>query len=491
MFKRKNLAVTVSSLVCAATLTLNALPVMAETAPAAIPSVPAPAVAAGTLPELTTLIKQNSAAVVNISVEGKAEDDLSSLGLPDGMELPPELKRFFRHMPHEEQGKQATQALGSGFIISQDGYIVTNAHVVDGAKSVVVGISDKRELPAEVIGTDKLSDIALLKVKADNLPVVQMGDSDGLEVGQWVVAIGAPFGLDHSATQGIVSALSRSLPDETYVPFIQTDVAVNPGNSGGPLFDLKGRVVGVNSQIYSRSGGYMGISFAIPVNVTKSVVEQLKNKGKVSRGWLGVKIQGMDKELASSFNLAQPMGALVASVQPDSPADKAGIQAGDVITQFAGSPVKSVSDLPLLVGNTPVGTKVQATVMRAGSEKTLGVTVEQLAGESAPDTLASAKPESGSLGVAVESPSAAERKDNDLTSDQGVIIREVSPDSPAKQAGLEEGDIILTVNNSPIHSAAELKAAVKAAPADKPMAMLVVQDGKTRFIAISRLAPAS
>lgn len=507
MFKRKNLAVTVGSLVCAATLSLSAVPVMAETAavapvapvaPAMAPVVPAVPATAGALPELTTLIKQNSAAVVNISVEGKA-GGLSSLGLPDDLELPPELERFFKGMPGmpgsghgQGQGAPSVKAAGSGFVISADGYIVTNAHVVEDATRVTVGLGDKRELPAEVVGADKLSDIALLKVKADNLPVVQLGDSDGLQVGQWVVAIGAPFGLDHTATQGIVSALSRRLPDETYVPFIQTDVAVNPGNSGGPLFDLNGRVIGVNSQIYSRSGGYMGISFAIPVNVAKTVVEQLKTKGQVSRGWLGVEIQGMDENLAKSFNLGQSTGALVASVQPGSPADKAGIQAGDVITQFAGSPVKSVSDLPLLVGNTPVGTKVQATVMRSGSEKTLDVTVEQLAGEkSTPDKLASAKPESGMLGVAVESLSDAERKANEITSDQGVIIREVLPDSPATQAGLAEGDIILTVNNTPIASAEALKAAIKASPAGKPLAMLVMQDGKTRFIAVSPLTPAS
>ena len=306
MFKRNKLALATGLL--GAALGFAVLPTMAEVLPPATPAVPAapaaPAPAAvvttplapvaapvamptmGGLPDLVALIKQNSAAVVNISVEGKAVSSAYGLGLPDGLELPPELERFFRQLPDGDKGKKrSAQAVGSGFIISADGYIVTNAHVVDDAKTVTVGLGNKRELIAEVIGMDKLSDIALLKVKADNLPVVQLGNSDGLDVGQWVFAIGAPFGLDHTATQGIVSALSRSLPDGTYVPFIQTDVAVNPGNSGGPLFDLSGRVVGVNSQIYSQSGGYMGISFAIPINVAKNVVEQLKAKGQVSRGW--------------------------------------------------------------------------------------------------------------------------------------------------------------------------------------------------------------
>lgn len=486
----KKTALAVSVLLATGALVMTgALPVKAEnaavTAPAATanPVAPAPTIAAGTLPELTTLIKQNSPAVVNISVEGKAVNPLAGL---EG--LPPEFKRFFKGLPDQGQDEERTQAMGSGFIVSSDGLVVTNAHVVEDAKTVTVMLNDKREVSAEIVGVDKLSDIALLKVKADNLPVVQLGDSDKLEVGQWVVAIGAPFGLDHTATQGIVSALSRSLPDGTYVPFIQTDVAVNPGNSGGPLFDLGGRVVGVNSQIYSRSGGYMGISFAIPINVAKNVVEQLKTKGQVSRGWLGVEIQGMDQKLASSFNLSQPNGALVASVQPESPADKAGIQAGDIITQFAGSAVKSVSDLPLLVGNTPIGKTVQATIIRGGNEKTLDVTVQQLAADAKdkPSKMAEAKSEGAMLGVAVEKLTDAERKENDLKGDQGVIIREILPDSPAKQAGLGKGDIILSVNNVPIHSAEELKTTVKGAPEDKPLALLVLQDGKTRFLAISK-----
>ena len=460
--RHKKLALTAGLLMCSAAVAMKTLPVMAEvvgnttpnavvTAPAAIP--PAPVVAAGTLPELTTLIKQNSAAVVNISIEGKSSN---TSGLPDDLQLPPELERFFRGLPDAQPDNHTVKGMGSGFIISADGYVVTNAHVVEDATAVTVGLSDKREL----------------------------GDSDALQVGQWVVAIGAPFGLDHSATQGIVSALSRSLPDGTYVPFIQTDVAVNPGNSGGPLFDLGGRVVGVNSQIYSRSGGYMGISFSIPINVAKNVVEQLKTKGQVSRGWLGVEIQDMDQKLANSFNLSQPNGALVASVMPGSPADKAGVQAGDIIVNFAGSAVNSASDLPLLVGNTPVGTKAVMKVLRAGTEKSLDVTVDQLADKDAGKSSSPiASNDSASLGVAVTKPTEAERKANNLPEGKGVIIRKVLPNSPAEQAGLEVDDVILSVNNAPIGSTEELKSLVKAAPDDKPLAILVVNGDKTRFVA--------
>lgn len=498
MFTRKPLAIAASTLL-GTSLVLGGMSVFAETAstfplpqaPAAAPLVvapaatPAPAPVAGSLPELTTLIKQNSAAVVNISVEGKSSGGMG--GLPEG--LPPELERFFRGMPGmgEEDDSHAyrAQASGSGFIIAADGYIVTNAHVVDGAKSVTVGLSDKRELPAEIIGADNLSDIAVLKVKAEGLPVVQLGDSNALEVGQWVVAIGAPFGLDHSATQGIVSALSRSLPDGTYVPFIQTDVAVNPGNSGGPLFDLGGRVVGVNSQIYSRSGGYMGISFAIPVNVAKTVIEQLKSKGKVERGWLGVAIQDINQELAQSFNLSQPDGALVSSVEPGSPADKAGVQAGDIITGFGTGTVKSSSDLPLLVGNTPVGTQVPLKLIRAGSEKTLDVTIAKLDSkdDKSTPTLAT-QGDSSLLGLAVSSLSAEELKEGKLNN--GVLVEQVMRDSAAEKAGLGQGDIIVSVNNQAVSSPADLKTAVQSAPAGKPIAMLIMQGEQTRFIAVTK-----
>lgn len=440
-----------------------------------------PSVSAGSLPELTQLIKQNSAAVVNISVEGKSITEALMGGLPPG--FPPELERFFRGMP-DVGPERESRATGSGFILSSDGYVVTNAHVVEDAKTVTVGLNDRRELKAEIVGVDKLSDIALLKVDADNLPTVEVGDSDNLEVGQWVFAIGAPFGLDHTATQGIVSALSRSLPDGTYVPFIQTDVAVNPGNSGGPLFDLNGRVVGVNSQIYSRSGGYMGISFAIPINVAKNVAEQLKTSGQVSRGWLGVEIQDMDQNLARSFNLDQPNGALVASVQPGSPADKGGLQAGDIITGFGKGRVNSASDLPLLVGNTPVGQEIPVSVLRNGEQQNVNVTIAKLASdEDEPQKLATNN-DKASLGVAVSSLSVDELKARQLES--GVLVERVLADSPAEKAGLETGDVIVSVNSKPVSSVEELKSLVDAAPDDKPLAMLIKQGDQTRFIAVKK-----
>ncbi|MBO0613883.1 Do family serine endopeptidase [Thiothrix fructosivorans] len=490
----RNKRVIAVGLLMSSVLVLGTLSASAETAqtfplpqaPAAAPLVgaavaPAPAPAVGSLPELTTLIKQNGAAVVSISVEGKSSGRAG--GLPEG--LPPELERFFRGLPDmEEPESRRTQATGSGFIISADGYIVTNAHVVEDAKSVTVGLGDRRELSAEIVGVDTLSDIAVLKVKADNLPTVQLGDSSALEVGQWVVAIGAPFGLDHSATQGIVSALSRSLPDGTYVPFIQTDVAVNPGNSGGPLFDLGGRVVGVNSQIYSRSGGYMGISFAIPVNVAKTVVEQLKSKGKVERGWLGVGIQDMSQDLASSFKLNQLDGALVSSVQAGSPAAKAGLQVGDLIVGFGTGKVKSSSDLPLLVGNAPIGTQVPVKVLRAGTEKTLDVTIAKLDSTEAETSLIKAENDNSILGLGVSSLSG-----DDLTSrklSNGVLIEQVLADSAAEKAGLETGDVIVSVNNQSVSTPADLKTAVQAAPAGKPIAMLIMQGENTRFIAITK-----
>jgi serine protease Do len=493
MFIRNKRVIAVG-LLMSSVLVLGTLSASAETAqtfplpqaPAAAPLVgaavaPAPAPAVGSLPELTTLIKQNGAAVVSISVEGKSSGRAG--GLPEG--LPPELERFFRGLPDmEEPESRRTQATGSGFIISADGYIVTNAHVVEDAKSVTVGLGDRRELSAEIVGVDTLSDIAVLKVKADNLPTVQLGDSSALEVGQWVVAIGAPFGLDHSATQGIVSALSRSLPDGTYVPFIQTDVAVNPGNSGGPLFDLGGRVVGVNSQIYSRSGGYMGISFAIPVNVAKTVVEQLKSKGKVERGWLGVGIQDMSQDLASSFKLNQLDGALVSSVQAGSPAAKAGLQVGDLIVGFGTGKVKSSSDLPLLVGNAPIGTQVPVKVLRAGTEKTLDVTIAKLDSTEAETSLIKAENDNSILGLGVSSLNG-----DDLTSrklSNGVLIEQVLADSAAEKAGLETGDVIVSVNNQSVSTPADLKTAVQAAPAGKPIAMLIMQGENTRFIAITK-----
>ncbi|HPQ95776.1 MAG: DegQ family serine endoprotease [Thiothrix sp.] len=438
-------------------------------------------------PQLTQLIRDNRDAVVHIAVVGERGSGRQQMfSMPDGSQLPEQLRRFFENLPDMPRNNRAprTEAMGSGFIISPDGYIVTNAHVVDGGSEVTVKLNDRRELPAKVVGQDKYSDIALLKVEASGLPTVRLGDSDSLEVGQWVVAIGAPFGLDHTATQGIVSALSRSLPDGTYVPFIQTDAAVNPGNSGGPLFDLNGNVVGVNSQIYSRSGGYMGISFAIPVNLVRNITDQLKDGGVVSRGWLGVEIQSLDQQLADSFKLGKPKGALVASVQPSSPAARAGVQAGDVILGFNNQDVESASHLPLLVGNTPVGQQVPLKVLRDGEEKVLTVTIDQLADrDENPTRLADNTDGSPSLGVAVAALSPEERERAKVDAG-GIVIREVFPGSAADRAGLQQGDVILRVDNQPVSTPSELKDKVSKAPENRPLALLIQRDDAKRFVAV-------
>ncbi|HPE59359.1 MAG TPA: DegQ family serine endoprotease [Thiolinea sp.] len=452
----------------------------------ALPAI-VPVVHAEQFPQLTQLIRDNRDAVVHISVVGERGSDRQQMfSMPDGSQLPEQLRKFFENLPNMPRDGRSprTEAMGSGFIISADGYIVTNTHVVDGASEVTVKLNDRRELPARVVGQDKYSDIALLKVDATGLPAVSLGDSDSLEVGQWVVAIGAPFGLDHTATQGIVSALSRSLPDGTYVPFIQTDAAVNPGNSGGPLFDLEGHVIGVNSQIYSRSGGYMGISFAIPVNLVKNITEQLKNGGVVNRGWLGVEIQSLDQQLADSFDLDRPRGALVASVQPASPAAKAGVQAGDVILGFNNLEVESASHLPLLVGNTPVGQQVPLRVLRDGREKVLDVTIDKLADrDESPARLADNTDGSPSLGVAVSALSTEERQQAKVD-EGGIIIREVFPGSAADRAGLQQGDVILLVDNQPVSTPAELKDRVSKAAENRPLALLIQRDDAKRFVAV-------
>jgi len=482
VFKKHKLAIATSLLLGsfgAAMLSSSAL--FAD----ATNSTPATSIA-GTLPELTQMIKSNRSAVVSIKVKMRKNADRRSNKSQRGQldRLPKGLEELFKNMPQTPRGfgMPKKQAHGSGFIISEDGYVVTNAHVIDNGAKISVKLDDNRELKAKVIGVDKLSDIALLKIEAKGLPAVSLGDSDALDVGQWVVAIGAPFELDYTATQGIVSALSRSLPADTYVPFIQTDAAVNPGNSGGPLFDLKGQVVGVNSQIYSRSGGYMGVSFAIPINIVKNVTEQLKTSGKVSRGWLGVGIQGVNEALAESIGRKNTKGSLISSVTPSSPADKAGLQAGDLILQFDGKAVDAVNDLPILVGNTKIGKEVKIDIVRAGSEKILNVTIDKLksAKDEQPELAALEK---GSLGVAVASLSDAEKAEL-KTKNQGVKIAKVLSESPAENAGLQSGDIILSVSGKSIESPSRLKAVIKAADGDKPLAILFKRGDQALFVAV-------
>lgn len=329
----------------------------------------APAPAPANLPDFTPLVRQSAAAVVNISVTHGVSAGAAIDGLPDGMQ------RFFS-LPQDEDIELT--GVGSGFVIEPDGYIITNAHVVDGAHTISVKFNDKREMSARVIGVDPLSDIALIKVDAKDLPTVKIGRADTLSVGQWVLAIGSPFGFEQSASQGIVSALGRSLPGDAYVPFVQTDVPINPGNSGGPLIDLAGRVVGVNAQIFSRSGGFQGISFAIPVDVAMQVAQQLKTDGKVTRGWLGIGIQEVTQALAGSFKLDHPTGALVASVTPGSPAAVAGIKPGDVIRSYDGKSIVSASDLPPRVAVTPVGHTAALAIWRNGHALGVDVPIARL-----------------------------------------------------------------------------------------------------------------
>ena len=439
------------------------------------------------LPHFGQLIKANRDAVVNIRVAGSlstTSNRQGGQGLPDNM--PEELRKFFENTPFGERfgqiPRQPMAGQGSGFIISSDGYILTNAHVVDHADEIIVRLNDRSEYQATLVGADERSDIALLKIDASGLKAVKIGDSDVVGVGDWVIAIGSPFGFEQSASQGIVSALGRSLPDGTYVPFIQTDAAVNPGNSGGPLFDLDGNVIGVNSQIYSRSGGFMGLSFAIPINVAMHVVEQLKEQGYVNRGWLGVLIQDMNQELAQSFGLDKPRGALVAQVIADSPAAAAGIEVGDIILSYNGKPLKRSSDLPPMVGETAVGERVPVAILRDSKEQDLTVQIASLQDDNEPTRLAAADAQEQKLGVAVADLAPEQRER--LAVDHGVLIQEVNPASPAAAAGLRSGDVILSFNRKEVNSARQLADLVKQAPTDKPAVILIKRDNGRLFVPV-------
>jgi serine protease Do len=377
--------------------------------------------------------------------------------------------------------------MGSGFIISPDGYVLTNNHVVDGADQVTVRLNDRRELDAKVVGTDAQYDIALLKITATNLPVVSIGDSKNVKAGQWVVAIGSPFGFDHSVTAGIVSAVGRQFgaADQQYVPFIQTDVPINRGNSGGPLFDLQGRVVGINSQIFSNTGGFMGVSFAIPIDIAMNAVEQIRTTGHVSRGMIGVQIQNVDRDKAKALGLARIGGALVNQVTPGSSADKAGVQVGDVILSFDGREVTSSSDLPPLVGSTKPGTTTNLEIYRDGKNLTLPVTVGELPVEK--NTVASLGGNAGgkanALGLVVDDITAEQRKQLGLDSQEGVVVTRVTS-AAARRAALEPGDVILMVGRKPVKSVSEFNAAVKDVKPGDSVMLLVRRDDATSFIAV-------
>lgn len=443
---------------------------------------------AASLPDFTGLVERYSPAVVNISATQAPPENGKRFpfNLPEGLEdyhqFGDLFERFFDRPPNFGE----PDSLGSGFIISADGYIITNAHVVAGADEVLVRLYDRRELHAEVIGSDKKTDIALLKINATDLPTVKLGSSQDLKVGEWVMAIGNPFGFDHTVTAGIVSAKGRSFRDESYVSFLQTDVAINPGNSGGPLFNTRGEVVGVNSRISSEPGrrSYAGLSFAIPAEVAADVVQQIKTSGQVSWGWLGVYIQDVTPELAQAFNLDRPVGALVAQVIADSPAERSGIEVGDIILQVNKSQVKTSAGLPPLVGRLRAGETAHLTVMRDGDKRTIKVKIGEL-----PATLVSGNPPElgnsfigiGRLGIKVRDLDAQVKQE--LGVDYGVIIVEVSDDLGAR-FGLREGDIVQIIDGHKIQDVVEFKRIVKQLESGDSVAILVHRNSGPTYFAL-------
>ena len=421
--------------------------------------------------DVADLVEAHGPAVVNISTTRlvKRGTEGFPFAVPDDEAMQEFFRRFFPpgipgHGPIREI---PARGAGSGFIVSNDGYILTNAHVVRGADEVEVKLIDKRTFSARVIGSDSRTDVAVIKITANNLPAVKLGDPARLRVGEAVAAIGSPFGFENSVTAGIVSAKGRSLPSESYVPYIQTDVPINPGNSGGPLFNMKGEVVGINSQIYSRSGGYQGVSFAIPIDVAMEVAEQLKTAGKVSRGWLGVVVQEVTADLAESFGMDRPRGALIAQVQADSPAARAGLQAADVILMFGGRLVENSGDLPRMVGMTKPGAKVPLQVWRRGKAQELAVTLGELPGE---EQLAGKPGKTYSRGGLALSELTVEQR-RELGIDHGLLVEEVTGD--AARAGIRVGDVILAVNNGKVPTVEAFRKAIAAVPKGKSAALLV------------------
>lgn len=441
------------------------------------------------LPDFVPLVKKNTAAVVNISSTSKKSGTMPrDFNIPEDSPFREFFEKFFGENPEGRRPPNEEYAsLGSGFIISTDGYVITNNHVIKDADEVIVRMNDRREFVAEVIGTDERSDLAVLKIEAEDLPTVTLGTSKNLEVGEWVLAIGSPFGFDYSVTSGIISAMGRSLPNENYVPFIQTDAAINPGNSGGPLFNLDGEVIGVNSQIYSRTGGFMGLSFAVPIDVVQSVYKQLREKGHVSRGWLGVLIQDVTRELAESFGMEHPHGALVAKVLPDSPAEKAGLEVGDIITRFDGKDIVFSSDLPPIVGGSEVDKKVSVDILRRGNEETLSVTIAELPedadmAEQRRSRDRDEKSTENALNITVEEPTSEQRKRLGLEQ-QGVLVTSVSQGA-ASQAGLRRGDVIMLINNEKIDSVKTFNDVVANLPRGKSIPVLIQRRGNPIFLAL-------
>jgi serine protease Do len=418
------------------------------------------------LPDFTKLVEDNNASIVNISTVRKSNEKISNSQqqIPNE-ELNDFLKKFFGDKGFENPNKKSprkAQSLGSGFVYSSDGFIITNHHVIADAEQIIVKLNDKRELEAKLIGSDPSSDIALLKIKVKNLKPVKIGNSENLKVGQWVLAIGSPFGFESTVTAGIVSAIGRSLPNDNYVPFIQTDVAINPGNSGGPLFNLDGEVVGINAQIFSRSGGFMGLSFAIPMDVAENVIQQLKKSGKVSRGWLGVYIQEVTNNLAKSFGMKKPKGALISKVIPDGPASKSDLKVGDIILKFDGKDITTSSSLPPIVGNTKVGKNVKIEILRNGKKKNIKFKVQELPIQKAARTIKSnTTPKTKKiLGMTVADLTEKERKNLSAGNNFGIKVIEVSG-NPAYESGLLKNDIIYQISGQNIQNILQFNKIIK------------------------------
>jgi|TARA_B110000037_G_scaffold120618_1_gene137797 serine protease Do len=430
------------------------------------------------LPNFADLVEDVSPAVVKINtvINGRKPQGQQNLK----GQLPEIFRELLEQRNRQQQPPRDARSMGSGFVISEDGYILTNHHVVDQATEIQVLFADRREYTATIVGSDRRSDLALLKIDATDLPTLSFAEADELRAGDWVLAIGSPFGLDYSVTAGIVSAIGRSIPTEkgeNYVPFIQTDVAINPGNSGGPLFNLDGEVVGINSQIYSRSGGSIGLSFSIPTSVALTVVDQLKKNGTVQRGWLGVVMQDVDKALAESLELGKPQGALINAVEPDGPADDAGIVPGDVIVRFNGQPIIDSGDLPHVVGAIAPGKKVKVEVYREGKRKTINVKVGALDKDGA--KVADRRNGADRLGLAVEKLADQERQQLRLRG--GIVVIEVSPESAAANAGLRGGDIIVQLGYSRIDDLDEYQQVIAELPKDTPIAIRFYRQGRAIF----------
>ena len=436
------------------------------------------------LPNFADLAEQASPAVVNIT-SSKTVKNRNSFGRGFGDPRYDEFfERFFGQQPRPSDPRENTRPVvstGSGFIISEDGYLLTNNHVVEDADEITVSLGDRREYIAEVIGADERSDVALLKIEANDLPVLEIGESKNLKVGEWVVAIGSPFQLRFSVTSGIVSAKGRSIPngsDSTYVPFIQTDVAINPGNSGGPLFDLEGKVVGINSQIYTRSGGYMGVSFAIPIDYAMDVADQLKENGYVARGWLGVSIQEITSELAEALDMEVPKGALISQIIEDSPAEKSGLKEEDVILFFDGEEIFYSSDLPLTVWAIRPGSEVNAMVLRDGKKKTIQVTVGELPKDPA---VAFNNTQQNILGIVVEN----QNNDNQRSFIEGVVVTSVDPEGVAYRSGIRRGDIIYSLGRVKITNVSEFRDVLSDIDKERNSTIGIARNGNKRILSLN------